>query len=276
MPVSGGITGNVQHSGDEQNLRRLFFNRHGLLELALHVHGDVHNCVASALPQYLFTALGWRCPHTSHSTSCCCSVARPAGLLSRISEKSTEVVDNLFGDNRQTKVSGSRFSSRTVEDPPEPRFCHCSRSPSVPNTEQRPQSRGPHQPSGTAVCQSRGARRHCPCQSPPTHRGTHRGWLASSSSFGTHTSGLVSVRTPAVAEPPAAQAARQTIRTTSGPPRHWWSSVPHSSERCGEWPPPVQPRSTSAHVATMSGVAAPSSAARSLRVHHPSIATAWV
>ena len=40
----------VQHSGDEQNLRHFYINRHGLLELALHVHGDVHNCVASALP----------------------------------------------------------------------------------------------------------------------------------------------------------------------------------------------------------------------------------
>ena len=99
--------------------------------------------------------------------------------MSRASaRKLLEVVGISLETKLQAKVSGLPFSSRTVEDLPAPGSVTCSRSPSVPSTEQRPQPRGPHQPSGTAMCQSRGARRHCPCQSPPTHRGTRREWLA--------------------------------------------------------------------------------------------------
>ena len=70
--------------------------------------------------QYFFSALGWRCPHSSRSSGSCCSVARPAGLLARISEKSTEVAGSLLGDKLQAEVSVFRFSTRTVEDPPAP------------------------------------------------------------------------------------------------------------------------------------------------------------
>ena len=69
--------------------------------------------------------------------------------------------------------------------------------------------------------------------------------------------------------------ARRVHLRTGGLLSPWLHSLPW--ERCGEWPPPVPLRSTSAHVATMSGVVAPFSAARSPSQRgQPSWPPTWV
>ena len=76
--------------------------------------------------RYFYTSLGWRCPHSSHSSGCCCSMARPAGLHSRISETGTEV-EGSQSPWRQTSGRGFGFSvlQQNGRRPYSTRFCHC-------------------------------------------------------------------------------------------------------------------------------------------------------
>ena len=223
---------------------------------------------------------------SSHSSGCFCSEAHQT---SRFSEKGVSVETKF-----QSEVSGLRFSIRTVEDLPAPSFVTASvrlqfpvRS-SVHDMVVLTGHKEPQFPEPRSKCalllpitsdSPRNSHRLCGCEKTST-AAKPRTFTASSSSFGTHTGGLVSVHTPGRGRAdcsssntgsapgrslPTSSSSHKSKHVGTGGVRMGLGAflATHSSERCGEWPPPAQARSRPAHVATVSEVVVLSSALRS-------------
>ena len=160
-------------------------------------------------------------PDTSHVPQCS-SILKPpwaggihlipllwrseAYQTSCFSEKGSKVVGNLGGDTFQSEVSGLRFSIRTVEDLPAPSFVTASvrLQFKVHDIVVLTGHKEPEFPEPRSKCalllpitsdSPRNSHMLCGCEKTST-TAKLRTVTASSSSFGTHTGGVVSVHTP--------------------------------------------------------------------------------